>query len=155
MTARIIRFPIAVGEPVDCPPQGDVRLGRSLTVVDSPQRRRAPEVVEPPADEVRLARYRCAVGHCIMLPVVLNEHTPAKWECRCGLMGDLMNGPASQPVGEPTSGPSHWGRVRRRRTAGQLQALLDERLDALRLETSSDDDNGVSAGGEGARRVVS
>ena len=53
------------------------------------------------------------------------------WECRCGEEALLRD--ASKPevkAGKPPR--THWDMLLERRTVGELQALLDERLDLLR-----------------------
>ena len=77
------------------------------------------------------AYYQCPDGHTIALPFSAEADIPVVWECRCGKEALLRN--ASKP--EPKSGKAprtHWDMLLERRTVGELEELLTERLELLR-----------------------
>ncbi|KQY44028.1 RNA polymerase-binding protein RbpA [Cellulomonas humilata] len=77
------------------------------------------------------AHYDCPNGHTIILPFSVEADVPVVWECRCGEEALLRD--ASRPevkAGKPPR--THWDMLLERRTVGELQELLDERLDLLR-----------------------
>ena len=77
------------------------------------------------------AYYDCPDGHTIVLPFSAEADVPVGWECRCGKEALLRD--ASQP--EPKSGKpprTHWDMLLERRTVGELEELLTERLKLLR-----------------------
>ena len=77
------------------------------------------------------AYYDCPDGHTIVLPFSAEADVPVVWECRCGKEALLRD--ASQP--EPKSGKpprTHWDMLLERRTVGELEELLTERLKLLR-----------------------
>lgn len=53
------------------------------------------------------------------------------WECRCGQEAKLVDGPevAQKPV---KAARTHWDMLLERRSVGELEELLAERLDLLR-----------------------
>lgn len=75
--------------------------------------------------------YECPAGHRIVIPFSSQADIPDSWECRCGQQAVLRDGPAPaaravRPV------RTHWDMLLERRTVGELQVLLDERLGLLR-----------------------
>ena len=77
------------------------------------------------------ARYDCPNGHTIVLPFSTEADVPVVWECRCGAEALLRN--ASKPEGKAGKPPrTHWDMLLERRTVGELEALLTERLELLR-----------------------
>ena len=77
------------------------------------------------------AYYDCPDGHTIVLPFSTEADVPVVWECRCGQEALLRD--ASKP--EPKSGKpprTHWDMLLERRTVGELEELLAERLELLR-----------------------
>jgi hypothetical protein len=77
------------------------------------------------------AHYDCTNGHTIILPFSVEADVPVVWECRCGTEALLRD--ASRPEAKPGKPPrTHWDMLLERRTIGELEELLDERLDLLR-----------------------
>ncbi len=77
------------------------------------------------------AFYDCPNGHTIVLPFSVEADVPLAWECRCGAQALLRD--AAQPEAKAGKPPrTHWDMLLERRTLGELQDLLDERLDLLR-----------------------
>ena len=77
------------------------------------------------------AHYDCPNGHTIILPFSVEADVPVVWECRCGAEALLRD--ASKPeakAGKPAR--THWDMLLERRTIGELEELLDERLGLLR-----------------------
>lgn len=77
------------------------------------------------------AYYDCPNGHTIVLPFAIEADVPVVWECRCGREALLRD--ASKP--EPKAGKpprTHWDMLLERRTVGELEELLTERLELLR-----------------------
>ena len=75
--------------------------------------------------------YDCPNGHTIVLPFSAEADIPVEWECRCGAAALLRD--ASRP--EPKTGKpprTHWDMLLERRTVGELEELLAERLELLR-----------------------
>jgi hypothetical protein len=77
------------------------------------------------------AYYDCPNGHTIVLPFSVQADVPVVWECRCGAEGLLRD--ASKPELKSGKRPrTHWDMLLERRTVGELEVLLSERLDLLR-----------------------
>ena len=77
------------------------------------------------------AYYDCPNGHTIILPFSVEADVPVVWECRCGAEAILRD--ASKPEAKAGKPPrTHWDMLLERRTIGELEELLDERLDLLR-----------------------
>ncbi|GIG29074.1 RNA polymerase-binding protein RbpA [Cellulomonas marina] len=77
------------------------------------------------------AFYDCPNGHTIILPFSVEADVPVVWECRCGAEALLRDGVKPEAkAGKPPR--THWDMLLERRTIGELQELLDERLDLLR-----------------------
>ena len=77
------------------------------------------------------AYYDCPNGHTIVLPFSTEADVPVVWECRCGEEALLRD--ASKP--EPKAGKpqrTHWDMLLERRTVGELEDLLAERLELQR-----------------------
>jgi RNA polymerase-binding protein len=80
---------------------------------------------EQPAPH-QLARYTCARGHEFTVTLAAAATPPGSWECRCGAPAGTV-----QPAGKP----EHERRIRlllQRRTLAELEAMLAERLTAIR-----------------------
>lgn len=83
-----------------------------------------------PSDR-QITAYLCEDGHKTELPFSVEAEIPGTWECRCGKLGKLVDGP------EPDLKPAkhvrtHWDMLLERRSVEDLQVLLDERLELLR-----------------------
>lgn len=77
------------------------------------------------------AYYDCPNGHTIVLPFAAEAEVPMVWECRCGAEALLREG--TKPDPKPTKPPrTHWDMLLERRTIGELEELLSERLELLR-----------------------
>ena len=77
------------------------------------------------------AYYDCPNGHTIVLPFSTEAEVPVLWECRCGAEAILRD--ASKPEAKTGKPPrTHWDMLLERRTVGELEELLAERLELLR-----------------------
>jgi hypothetical protein len=77
------------------------------------------------------AHYDCPNGHTIVLPFSVQADVPVIWGCRCGAEALLRD--ASQPELKSGKRPrTHWDMLLERRTVGELEVLLGERLELLR-----------------------
>ncbi len=83
--------------------------------------------------ERQVAKYSCPNGHHYEVPFSAEAEVPQTWECRfCGAVGNREDGtPAEQARGKPAR--SHWDMLRERRSIPELEAILQERLEVLRL----------------------
>ena len=81
--------------------------------------------------ERRITRYVCPDGHISELPFSVEAEIPSLWECRCGLDAKLVDGP--EPETKPTKPQrTHWDMLMERRSAEELEEILDQRLDFYR-----------------------
>ena len=81
--------------------------------------------------ERAISRYVCPDGHVSELPFSVEAEIPSTWECRCGLLGKLLDGP--EPELKPTKpARTHWDMLLERRSIPELEELLEERLALLR-----------------------
>ncbi|MCO5308187.1 MAG: RNA polymerase-binding protein RbpA [Austwickia sp.] len=81
--------------------------------------------------ERQLVRYLCANEHVSELPFSIEADIPATWECRCGQVAKLIDGPA--PEEKPVKvARTHWDMLLERRSIAELEELLEERLALLR-----------------------
>ena len=77
--------------------------------------------------ERQITTYVCDDGHRTELPFSVEAEIPSTWECRCGLLGKLLDGP--EPELKPTKpARTHWDMLLERRSNPELEALLEERL---------------------------
>ncbi len=75
--------------------------------------------------------YTCPDGHVSELPFSVEADIPSTWECRCGLLAKLNNGP--EPELKATKPQrTHWDMLLERRSIPELEELLEERLALLR-----------------------
>ncbi len=75
--------------------------------------------------------YDCPNGHTIVLPFSAEADVPVLWECRCGAEAVLRDSQKPEPKsGKPPR--THWDMLLERRTVGELEDLLAERLELLR-----------------------
>ena len=83
-----------------------------------------------PSDR-QITAYMCEDGHRTELPFSVEAEIPSTWECRCGKLGKLVDGP--EPELKPTKpARTHWDMLLERRSIPELEELLEERLDLLR-----------------------
>jgi len=77
------------------------------------------------------AHYDCPDGHTFVLPFSTEADVPVLWECRCGKEAILRDADRPEPKGgKPPR--THWDMLLERRTVGELEDLLTERLELLR-----------------------
>lgn len=77
------------------------------------------------------AVYDCPHGHQVALTFSVEANPPLVWECRCGAEAKLRDGGTPEPrMTKPVR--THWDMLLERRTIGELEELLAERLDLLR-----------------------
>ncbi len=82
--------------------------------------------------ERRDVYYVCPQGHDFAVPLVIDAVPPATWDCRCGQKGKLRDETVEEEA-KPVKPPrTHWDMLMERREVGDLQVLLDERLELLR-----------------------
>lgn len=81
--------------------------------------------------ERQITTYVCDEGHRTELPFSVEAEIPSTWECRCGKLGKLLDGP--EPELKPTKpARTHWDMLLERRSIPELEELLEERLALLR-----------------------
>ena len=81
--------------------------------------------------ERQITTYVCDQGHRTELPFSVEADIPSTWECRCGLLGKLLDGPEPEPKKvKPVR--THWDMLLERRSIPELEELLEERLTLLR-----------------------
>ncbi len=85
--------------------------------------------------ERQVARYGCTNGHHFSVPFSIEAEVPQTWECRfCGAIAVRNDGAAPAPV--PGKIPrTHWDMLLERRSIPELEAILAERLAAMRVGT--------------------
>lgn len=83
--------------------------------------------------ERQIARYGCPNGHRFEVPLSAEAEVPAQWECRfCGVPATREDGVApTETRAKPAR--SHWDMLLERRSIAELEAILEERLEVLRL----------------------
>jgi hypothetical protein len=76
--------------------------------------------------------YECGRGHRFSVPFSVEAEVPATWECRvCGAEALRVDGDRPEP--KKIKAPrTHWDMLLERRSVGELEALLTERLELLR-----------------------
>ncbi|CAM3669595.1 MULTISPECIES: RNA polymerase-binding protein RbpA [Tsukamurella] len=79
----------------------------------------------------RIARYRTDNGEEFDVPFADDAEIPGTWLCKNGLEGTLIDGvvPEEKKVKPPRT---HWDMLLERRSEGELEELLKERLDLLK-----------------------
>ncbi len=76
--------------------------------------------------------FDCPNGHEIAVPMSAEAELPSLWECHCGASALLRDGVQPTPKAvKPTR--THWDMLRERRSIAELEELLAERLEILRL----------------------
>jgi hypothetical protein len=83
--------------------------------------------------ERQLAGYSCPNGHRFAVPFSVEAEVPSSWECRsCGAIATRDDGGTPTPTrGKPAR--SHWDMLLERRSIPELEAILEERLEVLRV----------------------
>jgi len=83
--------------------------------------------------ERQVAAYRCPNGHRFTVPFSMEAEVPSSWECRfCGAVAPREDGVAPTPV-HAKPARSHWDMLLERRSIPELEAILEERLEVLRM----------------------
>lgn len=86
-----------------------------------------------PAERVVIA-FDCPRGHTTSVPFSTEaEEIPVLWQCRCG--AEALQRSATRPEDAPARpARTHWDMLMERRSIGDLEELLDERLALLRAD---------------------
>jgi len=88
------------------------------------------ETAEPA--ERQVARYSCPKGHRFAVPFSIEAEVPESWECRfCGAPAGRDDA-ATTVSSRAKPARSHWDMLLERRSIPELEAILQERLEALR-----------------------
>ena len=89
------------------------------------------ESTEPAQRQV--AGYSCPNGHRFAVPFSAEAEVPSTWECRlCGAVAVREEGATrAQSLTKPAR--SHWDMLLERRRIPELEAILEERLEYLRV----------------------
>jgi hypothetical protein len=84
--------------------------------------------------ERQMVAYVCPNHHRMEVPLAAEAEVPATWECRfCGATATKAHATAaSEPVRVKVP-RTHWDMLLERRSIPELEAILQERLDVLRL----------------------
>jgi len=83
--------------------------------------------------ERQVAAYACPNGHRFTVPFSVEAEVPAGWECRfCGAAANREDGAAPAPS-QAKPARSHWDMLLERRSIPELEAILEERLELLRV----------------------
>lgn len=80
----------------------------------------------------REGEYQCDHDHRFTVPFAADAEVPAMWECRVhGTSAHLIDGKVVEPKKtRPTR--THWDMLLERRSVGELEEVLKERLELLR-----------------------
>jgi hypothetical protein len=82
------------------------------------------------AERIRVT-FECPKGHSFSVPFAHDAELPALWQCRCGVEALRRNGERPEPTAsKPARTP--WDMLIERRTIGDLEDLLEERLNEVR-----------------------
>jgi len=84
----------------------------------------------------RTIRYACPKDHEFEVPFSDDAEVPSMWECRLhGTVSKLIDGnePETKKVKPPRT---HWDMLLERRSIPELEDLLDERLQELKVRRS-------------------
>jgi primosomal protein N' len=83
--------------------------------------------------ERQMVAYSCPNGHHIDVPFAAEAEVPQTWECRfCGATALKADAPAPEPA-RIKAPRSHWDMLLERRSIPELEAILAERLELLRV----------------------
>ena len=76
--------------------------------------------------------YRCEQSHLFELTMADDAEVPAEWECpRCGAAALRTQGEPPEPKADKPV-RTHWDMLLERRSVGELEEILTERLELLR-----------------------
>jgi ribosomal protein L37AE/L43A len=76
--------------------------------------------------------YACPQGHEFEIPMSVEAEVPAVWECpRCGAEALSKHGQTPEAKAEKPA-RTHWDMLLERRSLGELEEILSERLELLR-----------------------
>ncbi len=76
--------------------------------------------------------YACTQGHEFEITMSVEADIPANWECpRCGAVGLSRDGILPEEKAEKPA-RTHWDMLLERRSIGELEDILTERLELLR-----------------------
>ena len=81
----------------------------------------------------RAARYRCDNGEEFDVPFADEAEIPGTWQCRNGLEGSLIEGTAPEAK-KVKPRRTHWDMLLERRSVEELEELLKERMDLLKVK---------------------
>ena len=86
-----------------------------------------------PAERV-LITFDCPRGHATTVPFSTEaEEIPVLWQCRCG--AEALQRAATRPDEAPSRpARTHWDMLMERRTSGDLEELLEERIALLHAD---------------------
>jgi len=80
-----------------------------------------------------IARYRTENGEEFDIPLADDAEIPGTWECRNGMQGRLIEGGELAEPKKVKVPRTPWDMLRERRSIEQLEELLQERLETIRL----------------------
>jgi hypothetical protein len=76
--------------------------------------------------------YECPRGHRFTVPFAADADIPTTWECRVdGTLAYLADGTARENK-KTRPARTHWDMLLERRSMGELEEVLEERLELLR-----------------------
>ena len=80
----------------------------------------------------RTVRYACSKDHEFEVPFANDAEAPATWESPQGGVGRRVDG--TEPEGKKAKPPrTHWDMLLERRSIPELEELLNERLEELKV----------------------
>ena len=79
----------------------------------------------------QIARYRTVNGEEFDLPFADDAEIPGTWPCRNGMEGTLIGDLSEPKKVKPVR--THWDMLRERRSIEELEELLKERLEFIKL----------------------
>ena len=81
----------------------------------------------------QISRYRTDNGEEFEVPFADDAEIPDTWECRNGMKGKLIAGGEAAEPKKVKVPRTPWDMLRERRSVEQLEELLQERLETIRL----------------------
>ncbi|MDO4908559.1 MAG: RNA polymerase-binding protein RbpA [Corynebacterium sp.] len=79
----------------------------------------------------QMVKYKTESGEVYEVPFAHDAEIPPTWLCKNGQIGVRVEG-NNEAVEEQKPPRTHWDMLRERRSIEELDALLDERIEALR-----------------------